>query len=328
MAGKTVSRLAAMKSSVSEVRAEVSQDAEQSSISKKFDTARSLAGQGAKTIPASNIEPVASESGKQRITVNIKDIVENKYNARRFYKSEVIQARATSMAAEGQLTPVEVTRLEDGKYMLVDGHYRLKAAKQLNWETLDADVVEALDDIRLYKRSFAHNAQRSAQTPLDNAIVWSELMEKGIFKTIKDIEEVTGLSSGWISKTLNLAKLPASIQERLNELDEPIPLSSAYEIAASFNETGDAELVNKVVDFYIEHHPGKRELEAYRRDLASKKEPVQRGRSRKHVIQTVDGKGTIKEFDSGRVSIDLIITDPLKREALIAEFREKYKAPE
>lgn len=75
---------------------------------------------------------------------------------------------AGSMEQMGQLTPIEVRPVANGRFALVAGAHRLEAAKQLAWDTIAAVVREATD-LEAELRQIDENLVRRELSALDRA---------------------------------------------------------------------------------------------------------------------------------------------------------------
>ena len=118
---------------------------------------------------------------------------------------------AKSMRRLGQLVPILVRRKNGGRYEVLDGCYRILAARSLGWETVKA--VEAVPDRWDEDAVMIHvNAIRVNLTPLDVARRARLLMQR-YNMDLGEVSSVLGLSKATISKCLK-------IDEGLSEEDK------------------------------------------------------------------------------------------------------------
>ncbi len=66
-----------------------------------------------------------------------------------------------SLSRCGQLNPITVTR----DFELIAGYRRLTCAKRLGWKTIDATVVDGVDQLRLLEMEMAENVYRKDFDP-------------------------------------------------------------------------------------------------------------------------------------------------------------------
>jgi hypothetical protein len=87
-----------------------------------------------------------------------------------------IEQLARSMRECGQLQPIMVEDLGDGRFRRVFGRRRLAAASRLQWITMRASVVPELDDNVRRTIVAVENVQRQDLTPAEETLAVDELM--------------------------------------------------------------------------------------------------------------------------------------------------------
>ena len=95
---------------------------------------------------------------------------------------EWVEGLAGIMARDGQLTPIEVCRLEHGGFALVTGGHRLAAASLNGWEVINAIVVSS-DWAERRLREVSENLLRRGLEPVDRAEFVAELVQLARAKT-------------------------------------------------------------------------------------------------------------------------------------------------
>ena len=66
--------------------------------------------------------------------------------ARRNFDETSLAELAQAIQAEGLIQPITVRPLPDGACELIAGKRRLRAAKKLGWTTMEAKILEGIDD--------------------------------------------------------------------------------------------------------------------------------------------------------------------------------------
>lgn len=87
-----------------------------------------------------------------------------------------IEQLARSMAECGQLQPVMLERLVDGRFCRVFGRRRIAAARTLGWPAIRASVVPPLNDDVRRTIVAVENVQRQDLTPAEETLAVDELM--------------------------------------------------------------------------------------------------------------------------------------------------------
>lgn len=99
-----------------------------------------------------------------------------------------IEQLARSMGECGQLQPVMLERLADGRFCRVFGRRRIAAARRLKWTTIRASVVPPLpDDVRRTVVAI-ENVQRQDLTPAEETLAVDELMLLQAFSAAKRLK--------------------------------------------------------------------------------------------------------------------------------------------
>jgi ParB family chromosome partitioning protein len=264
--------------------------------------------------------------GRTLIKHPIAQLHDNPFNARRIYDPAVVQERAASIATHGQKTPglaaSDPTR--PGHYILIDGHYAsaLASAGKLEMECF---IETDLSDLDFYRLSFLLNEQRSDQSALDNAIAWRQLLDEGKVQKEDEICELTGMSAGTVNKTLALLKLPESVLAVMRERPSAIGIATGYELTLYCKVAGEdrtRDLATRIMNDGM----SSREVEAIRKQAQEGKSRKVKEISRQYKIRTESGQllGTIKEWDSGRVMLDVQLTDRSAREDLLDVLKARF----
>lgn len=132
--------------------------------------------------------------------------------ARKVFDQKEIRALADTLATHGQLQPVLVRKDPEsrGKWMLVAGERRWRAASMLKWHSLLAIEHDGDPEVA----SLIENLQRVDLTPVEEA--------RGLERLIKEkgwrqdaAAEALGRSEPEISAVLRILTLPQSLQEAI-----------------------------------------------------------------------------------------------------------------
>ncbi len=288
-----------------------------------------LQGRGAvETPPVFSAEsPDDVAAGRQLIRIPLAQLHDNPLNARRIYDPAVVQERAASIATHGQQTPglAAPDPQRPGHYILIDGHYRKRALASAGKLDMECFVENDLSDLDFYRLSFMLNEQRSDQSALDNAIAWRQLLDEGKVQKEEEICELTGISAGTVNKTLALLRLPESVLAVMRECPSAIGIAAGYELTLYFKLAGE-ERTRELAGRIIHDGLSSREVEAIRKQAQEGKARKVKEISRQYKIRTDSGQllGTIKEWDSGRVMLDVQLSDRSAREALVEALKSRF----
>lgn len=292
---------------------------------------------GAVAQPEVDTVPASSHALRQ---IAVEDIVSNPYNPRAFYSAETIDELAESFEKQGQITPILVTRLAEfpGKYVIVDGERRIRAARSRGDKTIEADIREGLDNQNLYLRAYHANKEREEQTVFDDALAWKKLLDDGVYVDQVELGVAVGEDPKHISKVISLTSLPPFLLQRMAQHRDAVGLGHAYNIKLIFDRAG-ATVAEHWLQQVVEGKASVRKLEA----AASAEAGGRRiGPRRTHYQSRVqfnrrDGValGELKLFGDGRAELSLKGIAPADQQRLaervktvIEQWASEIDAPE
>jgi len=132
---------------------------------------------------------------------------------RKTFDAGRINELAASLAASGQAVAILVRPAGD-RYVIVHGERRWRAARQLGWPEIRAEVREvAAADVPWL--SLVENLQRSELSPVEEAEALQRLATAGHTQTT--IAGKLGKTQSYVAQKLRLLKLPEDVRQRLNE---------------------------------------------------------------------------------------------------------------
>lgn len=166
---------------------------------------RKVLGKGIAAIIAN--EPL----GKNKLLdLDVDSIHPNPFQPRKTFAKNALQQLADSMKEDGVIQPVVVFK-RDGKYFLVVGERRWRAAQLLKWEKIPA-VIKEFSDNDVMAKALIENIQREEL----NAIEIAEGIEALIAKSGEGQQETAerlGMNRATLANFVRLLKLPAAIKE-------------------------------------------------------------------------------------------------------------------
>jgi ParB/RepB/Spo0J family partition protein len=256
-------------------------------------------------------EEGSSQAGSHTVRmILVDDVVSNPYNPRAFYSAETIDELADSFGKQGQITPILVTHLTEfpGKYVIVDGERRIRAARSRGDKTIEADIREGLDNQNLYLRAYHANKEREEQTVFDDALAWKKLLDDRVYVDQVELGVAVGEDPKHISKVISLTSLPPFLLQRMAQNKKDIGLGHAYNIKLIFDRAG-ASVAEHWLQQVVEGKASVRKLEA----AASAEAGARRiGPRRTHYQSRVHFKrpdgvalGELKLFGDGRAELSL-----------------------
>lgn len=147
--------------------------------------------------------------------IAIDDIAPNPTQPRTQFDEEALAELTDSIRQLGIIQPVTVRKSEDGKYVIISGERRWRAARRAGLETLPAYIREA-DDEALHAMALVENIQRQDLNAIEIALGMQRLIDEcGL--TQEALSERMGKKRSSVANYLRLLKLPAQIQLAIKE---------------------------------------------------------------------------------------------------------------
>jgi len=155
------------------------------------------------------IRPLDESESPGIIKININDVQPNPHQPRKQFNEETLAELVESIKMKGVITPITVLR-KQGKFVLIAGERRLRAAKLAGLDSIPAYFIEVSDDADMMEISLVENIQRENLNPIEEAEAFSVLKSK--FKLSLDvIAKAVGKKRATISNSLRLLNLPNTI---------------------------------------------------------------------------------------------------------------------
>lgn len=339
MSGKP-DRKSMLRSSIKNETEAVEKRYEPANVDKRYDAADSaLAGRPLGLVgptlstPGATADFSAEIAGTQTprdnavLRVPLALVHDNPLNARHIYDPDAVKALAASIATRGQLVPAPAARHPSiaGHVVLIDGHYRKRALLAAGKTEIECVLQDVSSELDMYRMSYLINEERNAQSPLDNALAWKKLLAENKVADGAGIAELTGMSTAAVAKTMAFLKLPESALAKVRETPAKFGFVVGYEIYQLSKILPEAQLL-QLMQRTVEEDLSSRALEAIRVKLEQAKPRKKKEVSRQYRIKTGKAQiGTIKEWDSGRVALDVLIADPKERELLVDELKRRFQ---
>jgi ParB family transcriptional regulator, chromosome partitioning protein len=140
-------------------------------------------------------------------------IVPNAKQPRDYFDETAMDELVHSIREVGLLQPIVVRPEGSGKYELIMGERRWRAAQAAGLARIPA-IVRETDDERMLLDALLENLHRSQLNPLEEAAAYDQLL-KDFSCTHEELADRIGRSRPQVSNTLRLLKLPPKVQLRV-----------------------------------------------------------------------------------------------------------------
>ncbi|MCA1824061.1 MAG: ParB/RepB/Spo0J family partition protein [Mycobacteriales bacterium] len=154
------------------------------------------------------------DRGKASVAeVDLDAIEPNRKQPRTNFDETAHDELVASVREVGVLQPVVVRPVAAGRYELVMGERRVRAARAAGLTSIPA-LVRATPDEALLRDALIENIHRAALNPLEEAAAYRQLLDD--FGTTHDeVATRVGRSRAHVTNTMRLLQLPAPVQRRV-----------------------------------------------------------------------------------------------------------------
>lgn len=145
----------------------------------------------------------------------INDIISYKKQARVFFDEDSLNELADSIRSQGIIQPLQIipSREISGKYEVVSGERRLKAAKMLGMDKVPCMVLDSKKDSELV--AVIENVQRKDLNPLELSKALFDLTKNSKHGEKAAIANKLGVSPAFMSQHLSVYSLPEDVKDYL-----------------------------------------------------------------------------------------------------------------
>jgi ParB family chromosome partitioning protein len=147
--------------------------------------------------------------------IAIGQIDPNPNQPRREFDEDAMQELATSIRELGIIVPITLRQMPGGRYQIIAGERRWRAAQRVGLATLPA-YIRTVEDENAMEMALVENLQREDLNAIEIALAYQHLLENSQL-TQEKVSERVGKSRTAVTNYLRLLKLPAQIQMALKD---------------------------------------------------------------------------------------------------------------
>jgi ParB family chromosome partitioning protein len=152
--------------------------------------------------------PAASQAGLLQLELG--KIVPSPHQPRKDFPADKLAELTASIAAKGVIQPVIVRPLGDGRYELIAGERRWRAAGQAGLARIPA-VIRSVESAEAMEMSLIENVQREDLNPIETARGYQHIADTLDF-THEEIAARVGKDRSSVTNLIRLLSLPEEIQ--------------------------------------------------------------------------------------------------------------------
>jgi ParB family chromosome partitioning protein len=150
------------------------------------------------------------EAATNILRIPVENIAPNPKNPRHDFNETSLQELASSLKQFDIVQPLTVSKIADGKYQLVTGERRLRAAKMAGLKDVPAYVRQS-NDRELLELALLENLQREDLNAIEIGLSYKRMMDE-LNYTQEQVAERMGKERSTVTNYIRLLKLPPDIQ--------------------------------------------------------------------------------------------------------------------
>jgi ParB family transcriptional regulator, chromosome partitioning protein len=156
---------------------------------------------------------IAADGGRRTLPIDLID--RNPRNPRRDFREEDLAELASSIKAHGIVQPVVVRSTANGRYEIIAGERRWRAAQRASLHDVPVTILDVSDREAL-ELAIVENVQRADLNPVEEARGYQALLEEFQYSQ-GELGDTIGKSRVHVTNTLRLLKLPPSVLALLED---------------------------------------------------------------------------------------------------------------
>ncbi len=173
-------------------------------------------GKGLEALISTPVDQITPGMKKTLHEVDVGLIDPNPFQPRMDMDSEAFEELKKSVREKGIIQPIAIRGSINGRYQLIAGERRLKAAIAVGLKWIPAYVLNVTSDEDMLEMALIENVQREHLNPIDLANGYQRLIDE-LKLTQEEIAEKIGKDRATVANMIRLLKLPDKIQDSLKK---------------------------------------------------------------------------------------------------------------
>ncbi len=166
----------------------------------------------------SNAYSDTNEYSREKLSLLAVNVIQRgKYQPRRDMNPDTLEDLANSIRAQGVIQPIVVRHLLGGRYEIVAGERRWRAAQMAGLTEIPA-IIKDIPDEAAVAIALIENIQRESLTPIEEAAALQRLLNE-FSMTHQQVADAVGKSRASVTNLLRLLSLPDEIRTLLEHGD-------------------------------------------------------------------------------------------------------------
>ncbi len=172
-------------------------------------------GKGLSALLGDSLAPLHEQNEGNLTTLPVTQLRPGQFQPRSLFDDEKLEALIESVREKGIIQPLIVRRTDIGRYEIIAGERRWRAAKTLDLNEIPVIIRECTDTEAL-ELAIIENIQRDDLNPLEEAEAYQKLMTQFGY-TQEEVSKHIGKSRSYVANMLRLNGLPGNIKSLIFE---------------------------------------------------------------------------------------------------------------
>lgn len=174
--------------------------------------------------------------------IGVENLYPNSNQPRRFFSEEQLRELADSIAEKGILQPIVARIMNDGRYEIIAGERRWRAAQKAGLLEVPV-IIKETDDQQALELALIENIQRADLNPIEEAEAYAHLINKYEL-TQQKLAEKVGKDRVTIANTMRLLNLTPEVRHMVAKGE--ISLGQAKVLLSVDSPSVQLQLAHKV----------------------------------------------------------------------------------
>ncbi len=177
--------------------------------------------------------------------VSVERLEPNRFQPRSTFDESGLEELAKSIQDQGLVQPIVVTPNEHGRFTIIAGERRWRAAQRAGLKSVPVVVREVADDQQMLELALVENVQRADLNVIEEAEAYRMLTERFELSQ-EEVASKVGKGRTTITNALRLLRLPEEVQDFLR--DGRITAGQARPILSIQDRSQQIKLADRVIE--------------------------------------------------------------------------------
>ncbi len=207
----------------------------------------------------------SATQGDELLEIDIDLIDPNPDQPRSRFPEDKLNELAQSIRSNGLVQPLLLRRIANGRFQIVAGERRWRAAQRAGLHRVNA-VIRSIPDSKLLELALIENIQRQELNPIEEALAYQRLIHN-LGLSHDEVARQVGKDRSSITNCLRLLKLPEDVQKMLE--DDMISMGHARALLGLDTKDQIRRLANEVVEKKLSVRQTEQAVQALKRSSSS-----------------------------------------------------------